>query len=100
MYVDQTGGLHNRQWQLKSLMLKSRLSVTVGTLVLIAVLCAIAAVIRDIRMDRRYQMAFTLICGFLAAAIAVPTLDKTFLSGCLVLCVTVVGYILGKKVFG
>jgi len=43
---------------------------------------------------------FTLICGFLATAIAVPTLGKGILSGSLVLAVTIVGYFLGKKLFG
>jgi hypothetical protein len=41
-----------------------------------------------------------LICGFLAAAIAVPTLGKGILSGSLVLAVTIVGYFLGKKLLG
>lgn len=46
------------------------------------------------------MVGFTLMCGFLAAAIAVPTLGKTILSGSFVLGVTVFGYILGKKLFG
>ena len=41
----------------------------------------------------------TLICGFLATVIAVPTLGKGILSGSLVLTVTIVGYFLGKKLF-
>jgi len=45
-------------------------------------------------------VGFTLICGFLAAAIAVPTLGKSILSGSFVLAVTIVGYFLGKKLFG
>jgi len=39
-------------------MLKSRLSVAIGTVALVAVLCAIAAVIRNISVDRGYQAAF------------------------------------------
>jgi uncharacterized membrane protein len=45
-------------------------------------------------------VGFTLICGLLATAIAVPTLGKGILSGSLVLAVTTVGYFLGKKLFG
>ena len=45
-------------------------------------------------------VGFILICGFLAAAIAVPTLGKGILSGSLVLAVTIVGYFLGKKLLG
>jgi hypothetical protein len=42
---------------------------------------------------------FSLICGFLASAITVPTLGKGLLSGTLVVGVTIVGYLLGKKLF-
>ncbi len=45
-------------------------------------------------------VGFILICGFLAAAITVPTLGKGILSGSLILAVTVGGYFLGKKLFG
>lgn len=45
------------------------------------------------------MVGFTLVCGFLAAAIAVPTLGKSILSGSLVLAVTIVGYFFGKKLF-
>ena len=43
---------------------------------------------------------FTLICGFLATAIVVPTLGKGILSGGLILALTIVAYFLGKKLFG
>jgi hypothetical protein len=43
---------------------------------------------------------FTLICGFLATAIVVPTLGKGILSGSLILAVTIGGYFLDKKLFG
>jgi hypothetical protein len=39
-------------------MLKSRLSVTVATLVSVAILCPIAAVIRDIAVEHTYHQAF------------------------------------------
>jgi uncharacterized membrane protein len=45
-------------------------------------------------------VGFTLICGFLATPIVVPTLSKGILSGSLVLGVTIVGYFLGKNLFG
>ena len=45
-------------------------------------------------------VGFTLICGFLASAIVVPALGRGILSGSLVLAVTIVGYFLGKKLFG
>ena len=45
-------------------------------------------------------LGVTLICGFLAAAIIVPTLGKGILSSSLVLSVTIGGYFLGKKLFG
>jgi hypothetical protein len=45
-------------------------------------------------------VGFTLICGFLATAIVVPTLGKGILSGSLVLGVTIAGYFLGKNLFG
>lgn len=43
---------------------------------------------------------FTIICALLATATAVPTLGKGILSGSIVLAVTIVGYFLGKKLFG
>jgi hypothetical protein len=46
------------------------------------------------------MVGFSLICGFLVTAIAVPTLGKGLLSGSLVLGVTIAGYFLGKKLFG
>jgi hypothetical protein len=46
------------------------------------------------------MVGFSLICGFLASAITVPTLGKGLLSGSLILGVTIVGYFLGKKLFG
>jgi uncharacterized membrane protein len=54
---------------------------------------------RPLNKRQANMVGFTLICGFLAAAIAVPTLGKGILSGSLVLAVTIVGYFLGKKLF-
>jgi hypothetical protein len=55
---------------------------------------------RPLNRTQANMVGFSLICGFLATAITVPTLGKGLLSGSLVLGVTIVGYFLGKKLFG
>ena len=55
---------------------------------------------RPLNRTQANMVGFILICGFLASAITVPTLGKGLLSGSLVLGVTIVGYFLGKKLFG
>lgn len=55
---------------------------------------------RPINKRQAKVVGFTLICGFLASAIAVPTLGTTILSRCMVLGITIVGYMLGKMLFG
>ena len=55
---------------------------------------------RPLNRTQANIMSFSLICGFLATAITVPTLGKGLLSGSLILGVTIVGYFLGKKLFG
>ena len=54
------------------------------------------------QLNRRQAntVGFTLMCGFLATAIVVPSLGKGILSGSLILAITLVGYCLGKKLFG
>lgn len=55
---------------------------------------------RPLNKRQANMVGFTLICGFLATAIAVPALGKGILSGSLILAVTLLGYFLGKKLFG
>ena len=54
---------------------------------------------RPLNRTQANMVGFSLICGFLATAITVPTLGKGLLSGSLVLGITIVGYFLGKKLF-
>lgn len=55
---------------------------------------------RPLNKRQSNMVGFTLICGFLATAIAVPMLGKGILSCSLVLAATICGYLLGKKLFG
>ena len=55
---------------------------------------------RPLNKRQANMVGFTLLCAFLATGIAVPTFGKGLLSGSLVLAVTIVGYFLGKKLFG
>jgi hypothetical protein len=55
---------------------------------------------RPLNKRRANVAGFTLACGFLATVIVVLTLGKGILSGTFVLVVTVIGYFLGKKLFG
>ena len=55
---------------------------------------------RPLNRTQANMVGFSLICGFLATAIVVPTLGKGILSGGLILALTIVGYFLGKKLFG
>ena len=55
---------------------------------------------RPLNRTQTNMVGFSLICGFLTTAITVPILGKGLLSGSLVLGVTIVGYFLGKKLFG
>ena len=54
---------------------------------------------RPISRTQTSIAVFSLICGFLATALIMPTLGKGLLSGSLVLGVTILGYFLGKKLF-
>jgi hypothetical protein len=54
---------------------------------------------RPLNKRRANTAGFTLLCGVLATAIAVPTLGRGIASGALVLAVTIVGYFVGKKRF-
>jgi hypothetical protein len=54
---------------------------------------------RPLNKKQANMVGFTLICGFLATAIAVPILGKGLLSGSLVVAVTIVGYFFGKRLF-
>jgi hypothetical protein len=45
-------------------------------------------------------VGFTLICGFFSAGISALELGKGILSASLVLAVTIVAYLFGKKLFG
>ena len=55
---------------------------------------------RPVNRTQANMVGFSLICGFLATAIAVPTLGKGLVSGSLVMVVAILGYFLGKKLFG
>jgi len=55
---------------------------------------------RPLNRRQANTVGFTLMCGFLATAIVVPPLGKGILSGSLILAVTLVGYFLGRKLFG
>jgi hypothetical protein len=55
---------------------------------------------RPVNRTQASVAGFSLVCGFFASAIVLPTLGTGIFSGSLVLAATTVGYFLGKKVFG
>jgi len=54
---------------------------------------------KPLNKKRANQVGFMLICGFLAATIAALTVGRTILSVGFVFGVTLVSYLLGKRLF-